>query len=605
MRTPQHCLIVLSLLLWVCPALAIINPKLTPVQVAQISPAILWGNVSATKDAAEWSFQIVDAVKGKTDRQAMLLSLARCKPEERAGVRAALKAGPEVAILFLSARDRKNMANMHVGGVWLTLRNDGQGRWNIEGTAAPLAAVYAGGTDMLLRMVRYILTDPAATVPVAVGASWMAEPAHIGTVPGEIFGMETIELTADATPHVFVASSKGDRLFRAQKGAEAFDDVTGKFKLASRSRQFTWACLTANGRPSLVSWDGAVIAVWTLDAAGVLQPDPDGLPWKRPCLALSACSLPQTGAPAILVSTPDRPVLIHRSAQAQWVQTPLPDGELLKTLGESNSACIVADLDGDGFWEVLQPRTLGGVLWKGRDDGFAAPIRSDVACPDGPGRAAIGDFDEDGFLDIFLAGSRKNELWENDGHARFRPVAVHAGTLGYKCPVGLSACRVADLNHDGRPDLLLAHPEGAFTYHFNRGFRCFGEEGDLRLPRSGGQVACTVADFNADGSLDLAVAFADGEVHCFFNDSFNKPLLRVGLPPDLPGPVTASVWQGKTQSLCIGTASIAGPARAYFALRSGRDCTIKWAIPGQPARTREVHLPDDLPGNGVQVMLSR
>ncbi len=605
MKVPLHHIAAVSLLLWITPALAIINPKLTPIQVVQISPAILWGQVSATKDPSEWKFQIVEAVKGKAGQRAMTLSLVRCKPEERDGVQAALSAGAGGALVFLSARDRETMASMHIGGTWLTLHNDGQGRWNIEGTAAPLAAVYAGGTDMLLRMVRYILTDPAATVPVAVGASWMAEVAHIGTVPGEISGMETIELTTDATPHVFVASSQGDRLFRPQRGAEAFDDVTSKFKLLSHSRQFTWVCLSAAGRPSLVSWDGEAIGVWTLDAAGVFQPDPDRLPWKRPCLALSACSLPQTGTPAILISTQERPVLIHRNAQSQWIQTLLPDGDALKKMGEANSACIVADLDGDGFWDVLQPRTFGGAFWKGRDNGFADPVRCEVACPDGPGRAALGDFDQDGSLDIFMAGLRKNELWENDGRAGFRPVAAHAGTLGYKCPVGLSACRAADLNHDGRPDLLLLHPEGAFTYHFNRGFRCFGEEGDLRLPRSAGQIACTVADFNADGSLDLAVAFSDGEVHCFYNDSFNKPLLRVGLAPDLPGPITVSVWQGKTQPLCIGTSSIAGPAKAYFPLRAGRDCTIKWTAPGQSARTREIRLPDDLPGNGVQVLLGR
>jgi len=52
---------------------------------------------------------------------------------------------------------------------------------------------------------------------------------------------------------------------------------------------------------------------------------------------------------------------------------------------------------------------------------------------------------------------------------------------------------------------------------------------DLRLGDVPGQVACAVADFNGDGSLDLAVALTDGRVRCFYNDSFNKPLLRVGL----------------------------------------------------------------------------
>ena len=217
----------------------------------------------------------------------------------------------------------------------------------------------------------------------------------------------------------------------------------------------------------------------------------------------------------------------------------------------------------------------------------------------------MGDFDQDGSLDIFLAGPVRNELWENDGHGESRAATSGAGTLGYKCAVGLAGCRVADLNHDGRPDLCLLHPQGAFTYHFNRGFRCFGEGGELRLQNANGQVACALADFNADGSLDLAVACADGKIRCYYNDSFNKPLLRVGLAAGVPGPVTVSIWQGRTTPQCIGTSSVAAPVKAYFALRSGRECTVKWRLPGEGLRSRELRLPQDLPGNGVEVLLSK
>ena len=51
-------------------------------------------------------------------------------------------------------------------------------------------------------------------------------------------------------------------------------------------------------------------------------------------------------------------------------------------------------------------------------------------------------------------------------------------------------------------------------YHFNRGFRYFGEEGRLRLTdveaeneMAVGQRACAIGDFNRDGYLDLAAAF--------------------------------------------------------------------------------------------------
>jgi hypothetical protein len=160
------------------------------------------------------------------------------------------------------------------------------------------------------------------------------------------------------------------------------------------------------------------------------------------------------------------------------------------------------------------------------------------------------------------------------------------------------------LNQDGRPDLCLLHRQGTFTYHFNRGFCCFGEEGDLRLPDAAGQVACAVADFNGDGSLDLAVAFADGAVRCYFNDSFNKPLLRIGLAPGVPGPLTASVWQtiGPAEQ-CMGTLSIQPGIKSCFAPRGGSSCTVKWFMPGQGMRTRQITLPAELPAGGIEVLI--
>ena len=41
-----------------------------------------------------------------------------------------------------------------------------------------------------------------------------------------------------------------------------------------------------------------------------------------------------------------------------------------------------------------------------------------------PPTRALGDFDQHGYLDMFLAGTTKNELWENDGRANGRSVGI-------------------------------------------------------------------------------------------------------------------------------------------------------------------------------------
>ena len=275
----------------------------------------------------------------------------------------------------------------------------------------------------------------------------------------------------------------------------------------------------------------------------------------------------------------------------------------------SGSACIVADLDNDGFVDVLRPRAADGCLWKGSAKGFNAPATASVFCKGG-GRVAVGDFNEDGFLDVFTCGADAAELWENDGHAAFRPVSAAAGSLSYKMTAGVSECRAVDLNHDGRPDLCLLYADKEFACHFNRGFRCFGEEGELRLPggeaerNAPGQRAAAIADFNGDGSLDLAVAFSSGRVACFYNGLFNKPTLRVALKRGQPGPVTVSAWQGDKPPVCVGTLPVAAwPARTRFTVHDDRDVTLQWRLPGKPPSSRIVKIPSEGREGGVAVII--
>lgn len=80
------------------------------------------------------------------------------------------------------------------------------------------------------------------------------------------------------------------------------------------------------------------------------------------------------GSLGVLVSTGARPFFLTWSASKSWQKTELPaaEGEARKVAGEP-SACIVADLDNDGFPEVLQPHEDGALLWrrKGRVGGAA------------------------------------------------------------------------------------------------------------------------------------------------------------------------------------------------------------------------------------------
>ena len=59
--------------------------------------------------------------------------------------------------------------------------------------------------------------------------------------------MQALELGPERAACVFVASDKDDRIYRANKDDETFEDITAKTGLDSKSKQFCWVDLDGNG----------------------------------------------------------------------------------------------------------------------------------------------------------------------------------------------------------------------------------------------------------------------------------------------------------------------------------------------------------------------
>ena len=638
--------LVALILLFIIPVAthARINPKFTPIDLVGESRLIVSAQLAPDGDAKDtWKLETPELLKGdKANLKKLNVNLVGCNKDQVEQIRRLLTTAPggeNLAVLFTGA-DR---GYLHVAGQWLdVISKDGQA-WSITGLALEMSSTISGRTEMLIRCIRYIVGDPQATMPVAVGVAWMQGNAArplLAKLDGKIAGMAAVRLGEKAELFLFVACEKGDRLFRPKINDEGFTDVTATFKLDTRSRRFAWLDIDGDGQLELGSWDGKSIVLRKLAAAGSTGFQPvGGVSWELPgpVFGLSACHRiadSQLAPPALLVSTPDLPTLLVRGkdAGAAWRQERLPDGPAVaagQPGAKAAMACIVADLDNDGYWDVLQPRAKAGVLWRGGLRGHLPPTTCPVAMPDESATFALGDFNHDGFLDIFISGAKSNELWENDGKALFKPVAAGSGSLAYKSTPGASACLATDLNHDGRPDLCVLYPAGEMAYHFNRGFGCFGEEGELRLdcsstgfqpvsPRVGnpcyliaegdaaapGQVAAAVADFNGDGALDLAVAFADGQVRCFYSDSYSRSMVRLGLAKGMIGPITASVWCGQPYPRCLGAVSLAGSGLdAVVPLGGTGEFQVRWTSPGNPGRTRKVAVPQSMPDDGIRVML--
>ncbi|HEY3940718.1 MAG TPA: CRTAC1 family protein [Bryobacteraceae bacterium] len=145
--------------------------------------------------------------------------------------------------------------------------------------------------------------------------------------------------------------------------------------------------------------------------------------------------------------------------------------------------------------------------------------------------AAVGDYDNDGKPDIFVAGVNRNILYHNLGNGRFEDVTAKAGIKSGQWAV---AAGWFDYDHDGKLDLWVVHyakwPPATDRYcgDANRGIRIYchpkyfeGLPSTLYRNRGDG----TFEDVTARAGLaqfpgrGMSVAFADYD-HDGFPDAF-------------------------------------------------------------------------------------
>ena len=150
-----------------------------------------------------------------------------------------------------------------------------------------------------------------------------------------------------------------------------------------------------------------------------------------------------------------------------------------KKLGRPG-ACLVADFDGDGIADILEPFAASSLFYKGQGNGtFAPAVKCDVAQGKGRAIAWLGDFDCDGRMDIFISGENECRLGHNCGGMKFQESLAVSGEVAYMAQPGAVCGQTCDVNNDGRPDVMMCYREGIPWIFFNRGFRSFAKALEL------------------------------------------------------------------------------------------------------------------------------
>ena len=68
----------------------------------------------------------------------------------------------------------------------------------------------------------------------------------------------------------------------------------------------------------------------------------------------------------------------------------------------------------------------------------------------------VGDYDNDGFEDIFITGWGQNALYRNNGDGTFTDVTKQANLLSEQSRFG-SGCTFVDYDRDGKLDLFVSN----------------------------------------------------------------------------------------------------------------------------------------------------
>lgn len=580
-----------------------VNPNFTPIHLTDQSDQILRLKVAEKVIGDTATLPVAAALKGKKrDRITVNLTKAPKAHAEAARKTLSAAAGTE-ALLFSGKYEANTIGFLHVSGTWMRLSGAGAA-WTLDGIDQNMPGTWAGATDMLDRCVQYIIAAKGeADVPVGGGTAWrtVAKVAAYKAKP-KPKAVSAVDLAGDGKVCLYVASPAGDRLYRAAKGCEKFEDLTAKVKLAARSTASAWGDFNGDGRVDLASFDGKVLTLWSQAADGTFKAAKAGgtfaLPAKTASLAAVGIG---AKAPPALVASAAAPVVLLPDGKGGFKALPMPPAPAAAAKYGKAQGVLVGDFNNDRWPDLLVPFETGGLLYAGTKAGrFAAAKACGVDCTKGGGTAAIGDFDADGWLDVLAAGDGGVKVFHNLRNGTFAETLGGSGEVAYKAQPFAAGCGVCDFNNDARQDVFFMYSGQAPLLYFNRGFRSFGEAPKLEMALvditglDGGQEMGVFADFDHDGAEDFVVLMPDGSIWCGANELGDEDALcirvRLSASSKFAGPVNVTAWRGQRR---LGTWPVAPGAKpAFIGIAEAGPYVLKWQLPGQAEQTRKVTVED-------------
>ncbi len=210
----------------------------------------------------------------------------------------------------------------------------------------------------------------------------------------------------------------------------------------------------------------------------------------------------------LLILCQGNPVLYQSISEGTYrdvTREALPEGD------PGAVSALYVDMDHDGDLDLFLSTTGHNRMFRNNSDGTFTDYSESSGLegsPSGSFESCFGDFDDDGDIDLFTVNrDAPCQLFTNLREGRFREIS---GSSGLGNLTGKEMVTAGDYNNDGYLDLFVAGREkSTFSWYLNQGRGMFEEapmpsllEG---IPDGFAALDATFFDFDNDGHQDLLI----------------------------------------------------------------------------------------------------
>jgi hypothetical protein len=416
----------------------------------------------------------------------------------------------------------------------------------------------------------------------------------LSRVDPEAQAISSVDFNGDGKPDLCLVGA--GKVVLLQNGGDSMSEIT--LPAPGGCRAAVWADYNGDGKPDLFLATSKGPKLYT-NLGGTFRDDTHLLP-KEAHYNLTAAAwidYDGDGKPDLLLGNGFHGLRLYRNkgkaeaAPAQsgkpagpglWFEDVSdkvglgPDGIAGKLRGDTLTVC---DVNGDGRPDFLYGAGTG-LLVLNTTKGFVIAKDSGITYKPGKVGPVFGDYNNDGYPDLFVPQNGTCKLFQNDGKGHFTDVTKPAGL--YK-EIGRAVCAAwGDFDNDGHLDLVVGCLRGINRYFRNKGDGTF-EDATAKIGLNqrvyNTQAVCLV-DLNNDGVLDM-VFNNEGQESCVLLGDPARAAKKTPVTMQIAGKegVTGSrvrvVGKGKktlaTQEISGGDGRGGQRApHAHFALRPGK-----------------------------------